>query len=107
MRKSPVEIDEDFLADLTKYDPIVAQKLFHDTNKDAMEVCEGSYIEFYKNGEKEEQKFVDMYEGVYHAAISLYMNARCRVNFGKSPFIYKPKVEMEEENKKKQGSKES
>jgi len=62
-------------------------------NKDdhkALEVGHGSYIEFYKNGELQEHSFVDIYEGTYHAAVSLYMHGRCRVNFGKSAFKFGP-----------------
>ena len=38
-----------------------------------LEVSDGSYIEFYKNGTLLERKFMDIYEGTYHAAVSLYM----------------------------------
>lgn len=53
-------------------------------------MSDGSYIEFYKNGVLQERKFVDIYEGTYHAAVSLYMHGRCKVNFGKCPFAYQP-----------------
>lgn len=56
-----------------------------------LEVSDGSYIEFYKNGTLLERKFMDIYEGTYHAAVSLYMQGRCRVNFGKCPFAYPPR----------------
>lgn len=36
---------------------------------------------------------MDIYEGTYHASVSLYMHGRCRVNFGKTPFAYKPRSE--------------
>ena len=56
-----------------------------------LEVSDGSYMEFYKNGVLQERKFVDIYEGTYHAAVSLYMHGRCKVNFGKCPFSYQPR----------------
>ena len=61
-------------------------------NKEAktLEVSDGSYINFYKNGVLQEHNFFDIYEGTYHAAVSLYMHGRCRVNFGKNPFVYSP-----------------
>ena len=59
-------------------------------NKENLYVSEGSYIEFYKNGVLQSKKFPDIYEGTYHAAISVYMHARCRINFGKYPFAYQP-----------------
>lgn len=55
-----------------------------------LEVSEGSFIEFYKNGVKQSRQFIDIFEGTYHAAVSLYMHARCKVNFGKCPFTYAP-----------------
>ena len=45
-------------------------------------MSEQSYIQFSKNGELLPAQFVDIYEGTYHAAISLYMQARCRINLG-------------------------
>jgi len=51
-----------------------------------LEVSDGSFIEFYKNGEKQAQCFMDIYEADYYAAISLYMNARVAINFGQAPF---------------------
>ena len=56
----------------------------------ALEVSDGSYIDFYKNGVLQERKFLDIFEGTYHAAVSMYMHGKCRVNFGKSPFAYTP-----------------
>ena len=55
-----------------------------------LEISDGSYIEFYKNGELLERNFFDIYEGTYHAAVSMYMHGRCRVNFGKNPFAFPP-----------------
>ena len=56
--------------------------------KEHLYVSEGSYIEFYKNGVLQSRKFTDIYEGTYHAAISVYMQARCKINFGKCPFAF-------------------
>ena len=69
----------------------------------ALEIGHGSYIEFYKNGVLQQHKYMDIYEGTYHAAISLYMHGRCRVNFGKSPFAYKPMVAQKSEQKAARG----
>ncbi len=46
-------------------------------NPSELEVSNGSYIKLFKNGIEQRFSFVDIYEGHYHAAISLYMNARC------------------------------
>ena len=59
-----------------------------------LEVSSGSFIEFYKNGKLQARKdFSNIYEGTYHAGVSMYMNASCRVNFGKSQFRYQPSSE--------------
>ena len=58
-------------------------------------MSEGSYIEFYKNGVLQERKFIDIFEGTYHAAVSVYMHARCKVNFGKCPFAFQPNSQTE------------
>ena len=49
----------------------------------------GSYIKYFKNGVLQRLSFEDIYEGDYHAGVSLYMSSRCSVNFGPD-FVYKP-----------------
>eukprot|EP00350_Pseudokeronopsis_sp_OXSARD2_P004227 CAMPEP_0170563892 /NCGR_PEP_ID=MMETSP0211-20121228/69626_1 /TAXON_ID=311385 /ORGANISM="Pseudokeronopsis sp., Strain OXSARD2" /LENGTH=102 /DNA_ID=CAMNT_0010882685 /DNA_START=305 /DNA_END=613 /DNA_ORIENTATION=- len=44
-------------------------------NEGDQEVSDGSFIEFFKNGVKQEHLFMDILEGKYHAGVSLYMNA--------------------------------
>lgn len=51
-----------------------------------LEVSDGSFVEFFKNGDKQAQYFSDIYEANYFAALSLYMNAKVAVNFGQSKF---------------------
>ena len=53
-----------------------------ETDLEMLEVSENSYIEFYKNGVKQQYYFCDIWEADYFAAISVYMNARVAVNFG-------------------------
>ena len=53
-----------------------------------MEVSEGSWIQFTVNGKPEPKFFQNIYEGSYHAGVSMYMHGRCKVNFGPS-FAYK------------------
>jgi hypothetical protein len=55
-----------------------------------MKVSKGSYIEFYKNGEKQKNRFEEIQEANYFAAVSLYMNAKVEVNFGQAPFKFAP-----------------
>ena len=52
MRKKDTKLNEEFIAELTSYDPIVAKALYEDKNQGELEICDGSYIEFYKNGQK-------------------------------------------------------
>jgi hypothetical protein len=54
------------------------------------EVNEGSKLIFFKNGKCLGTAFQDLKEGFYFAAISLYMNAKVRMNFG--PEFEKPPV---------------
>jgi len=53
-----------------------------------LEISEGSSISFYKNGVKQSQEFVDIFEADYFAAVSMYMNAKVSINFGQSKFKY-------------------
>ena len=71
--------------------PDTATQALQDNKQKALLVGSGSFIEFYKNGTLQNKTvFEDIYEGTYFAAISMYMNARCRVNFGKAPFRHSP-----------------
>ena len=55
-----------------------------------LEVADGSFIHFYKDGVLQPNSFENIYEGTYYAGVSLYMQARCEVNFGGAPFRYPP-----------------
>jgi len=58
-----------------------------------IQTSDGSYVKFYKNGTEQKRKFENIFEGTYHAAVSLYMQARVRVNFGERPFKHPPPKE--------------
>ena len=47
-----------------------------------LEVSHNSFIKMTINGLQQQHSFMDISEGHYHAAVSVYMNAACRVNFG-------------------------
>ena len=49
---------------------------------DLLEVSQGSYIKMTINGIEQPVTFLNIYEGHYHAAVSLFMNARCSINYG-------------------------
>eukprot|EP01104_Vermistella_antarctica_P017073 TRINITY_DN5984_c0_g1_i2.p1 TRINITY_DN5984_c0_g1~~TRINITY_DN5984_c0_g1_i2.p1 ORF type:complete len:567 (+),score=122.21 TRINITY_DN5984_c0_g1_i2:92-1792(+) len=51
---------------------------------------EGSEIRYYLNGEPQGVAATDIYEGVYYPAVSLYMGASVKVNFGAEAFKYPP-----------------
>ena len=74
-------------------DDIVSVEILKQTKEEQLEVSNGSYIKFYKNGKLQGLTFNDIYEGKYHAAVSLYMQARCKVNFGGAPFKFKPETD--------------
>ena len=40
------------------------------------------YIKFFKNGMEQKEAFIGIYEGSYHAAITLYNFAKVSINFG-------------------------
>jgi hypothetical protein len=40
------------------------------------------YIKFYKNGEEQKENFINIKEGVYHAAVTLFNFSQVQVNFG-------------------------
>jgi hypothetical protein len=58
--------------------------------KNQLQRSKDSIIHYFKNGELQHVFQEDIYEGTYHAAVSLYMHAVCKVNFGGWPFKYKP-----------------
>ena len=60
--------------------PAFLRQAGSDTSK--LEVSQGSYVSLYKNGVLQPHEFKNIYEGYYHVAVSLFMNARCKVNFG-------------------------
>jgi len=54
-------------------------------------VSDNSKIKFFKNGKLLGQ--IDtVYEGTYSAAVSLYMHAQVRLNFGHKDFRFPPKA---------------
>ena len=53
-----------------------------ESDLDSLEISDGSFIEFYKNGHKQSEIFQDIWEADYFASVSLYMNAKVSVNFG-------------------------
>lgn len=55
---------------------------------DQLEVSDGSFIEFYLNGKRQEHYFSDIFETEYFLAVSLFMNARVSINMGQSKFKY-------------------
>ena len=57
--------------------------------KNKIEVSDGSWIQFTVNGKPQPQVFKNIYEGAYHAGVSMYMHGRCKVNFGPN-FVHKP-----------------
>ena len=61
----------------------------------SLEVADGSFIHFYKDGVLQPNSFENIYEGTYYAGISLYMQARCEVNFGGAPFKYPLAIDVE------------
>lgn len=82
MRKNKqTSLREDDLLTLPKLDSVVSGL---PGREEELEVSGGSFIEFYKNGKLQHKTFEPIFEGTYHAGVSLYMNAACRVNFGKS-----------------------
>lgn len=53
-----------------------------DSHKKAMKPLVGSKILGYKNGVSQGVMFENIYDGVYHPAISLYMGAKVWEGFG-------------------------
>ena len=47
-----------------------------------LETSEGSYIEFFKNGERQSAQYTDIMEADYFFGVSLYMNAKVGINLG-------------------------
>lgn len=61
----------------------IPNKLFGDILKPPeIEKNEGSKIIFFKNGNCLNPAYYDLNEGFYYASVSLYMNAKCKINFG-------------------------
>jgi len=61
------------------------------SGKEELEKSIGSKIIFYKNGVYQGVAFVDIFDGTYYPAASLYMGATVRLNFGPE-FKYKPDI---------------
>ena len=59
-------------------------------NGSELQLSDGSYIEFYKNGQQVGQRVEKVYEGIYFAGISLYMQAAVQINFGEKSFKHPP-----------------
>jgi len=61
-------------------------------DKEKVEVNEGSKVIYYKNGKCLGVAFENLFEGFYHAGVSVYMSAQVSVNFGPE-FEYPPNSE--------------
>eukprot|EP01134_Creolimax_fragrantissima_P008401 CFRG8401T1 len=69
----------------------------------ALEPVPGSYISFYKNGVPQGKAFTDINSGLYYPAVSLYMGAHVKVNFGPE-FEFPPEQATESKTTPKAGT---
>ena len=74
--------------------PIFPKKDDKDTVQDIML---GSYIQFFKNGVSPGIAFADIPSGNYYPAVSLYLGARCSLEFA-PPFRFPVSLPEEEKN---------
>lgn len=58
-----------------------------------LKIVPNSKIVFFKNGEAQGEAFVDIYQGAYYPAFSIFRNATISVNFG--PNFKYPEIEEE------------
>lgn len=56
----------------------------------ALKPLKGSKIMYFKNGVSQGEAFIDIYDGAYYPAISIYKSATVSVNFGPH-FKFPPK----------------
>lgn len=60
--------------------------------KQNLQPSAGSEIKFYKNGKPLGTAFTNINDGIYYPAISLYRNAKVRVNFGSNGWLKPPET---------------